>query len=182
MIKINLIPTKKKAPKKVIDLRQQLILAVLVVVLMMIVMGYFWKRQKDLIGQLENEKVVADKRIKEQDSILKEVKDVEEEKRKVLEKIDVIEKLKKNQEGPVRLLDEISKALPVGVNILSLSEASGTISLEGEGFTNDDVVRFVENLKASSYLADVMLLETSQTKREGFDIYKYKLQFVYKGL
>jgi Tfp pilus assembly protein PilN len=44
------------------------------------------------------------------------------------------------------------------------------------------VVRFIDNLKASPLLKDVMLLETSQTTQDKIDIYKYKLQFVYKGL
>ena len=113
---------------------------------------------------------------------MKEVKNVEDERKKVSEKIEVIEKLKKNQAGPVRLLDEVSKALPVGVNITALSESNNNINIEGEAFTNNDVVRFVDNLKASRLLKDVMLLETAQAQREGTDIYKYKLQFVYKGL
>lgn len=182
MIKINLLPTKKKAPKKVIDLQQQLFLAVLVIVLTLIVMWFFWKRQRDLIATLEKEKITAEARVHEQENMLKEVKNVEEERKKVSEKIDIIEKLKKNQAGPVRLLDELSKALPKGVNIVSLTESNNNISIEGTGFSNDDIVRFIENLKASRFLSDVMLLETSQAKQENIDIYRYKLQFVYKGL
>ncbi len=182
MIKINLLPTKKKPPKKVIDLQQQLLLGFLILVLVLMAMAFFWKRQKDQITALQQEKVSAEAHIRSQDNILKEVKDVEEERKKVAEKIEVIEKLKKNQAGPVRLLDELSKALPVGVNLTSLIESSNNINLEGEAFTNDDVVRFVDNLKASPYLSNVMLLETSQIKREAIDVYKYKLQFVYKGL
>ncbi len=182
MIKINLLPTKKKAPKKVIDLQQQLFLAVLVIILAMIVMWFFWKRQRDLIATLEKEKITAEARVHEQENMLKEVKNVQEERKKVSEKIDIIEKLKKNQSGPVRLLDELSRALPKGVNIVSLTESNNNVSIEGTGFSNDVIVRFVENLKASRFLSDVMLLETSQAKQEGIDIYRYKLQFVYKGL
>ncbi len=182
MIKINLLPTKKKAPKKVIDLQQQLFLAVLVIVLTLIVMWFFWKNQRDLIATLEKENITAQARVHEQENMLKEVKNVEEERKKVSEKIDIIEKLKKNQAGPVRLLDELSKALPKGVNIVSLTESNNNINIEGTGFSNDDIVRFVENLKASRFLSDVNLLETSQAKQESIDIYKYKLQFVYKGL
>ncbi len=182
MIKINLLPTKKKPPKKVIDLQQQLILGVLVIVLVIIAMWFFWNRQKSIIASLQQQKAAAEAELKKQDNILKEVKNVEDERKNVAEKIDVIEKLKKNQAGPVRLLDEVSKALPVGVNLTSLAESSNNINIEGEAFTNNDVVRFVDNLKASRFLAEVMLLETSQAQREGTDIYKYKLQFVYKGL
>lgn len=182
MIKINLLPTKKKPPKKVIDLQQQLLLGFLILVLVLMAMAFFWKRQKGQIAALQKEKVSAEARIRSQDKILNEVKDVEEQRQNVAEKIDVIEKLKKNQAGPVRLLDEISKALPMNVNLTSLVESDNNINIEGEAFTNDDVVRFVDNLKASPYLSGVMLLETSQIKREALDIYKYKLQFVYKGL
>ena len=182
MIKINLLPTKKKPPKKVIDLQQQVILAVLVLVITGMGMGYYWMKQNERISVLEGEKLTAGRRIAEQDNLLKEVKNVEEERRKVAEKIEIIEKLKKNQSGPVHLLDVVSTSLPKGVNVLSLVESSGKISIDGEAFTTDDVVRFIDNLKASPLLASVMLLETSETKREGIDVYKYKLQFVYKGL
>ena len=182
MIKINLLPTKKKPPKKVIDLQQQVILALLVLVLVMMALGYYWKTQSDRIAMLENEKTAAEKQIAEQDNMLKEVKNVEEERRKVSEKIEIIEKLKKNQAGPVLLLDTVSTALPKGVNVASLSESNNSVSLEGEAFTNEDVVRFIDNLKASPLLKDVMLLETIQTTRDKIDFYRYKLQFVYKGL
>jgi len=182
MIKINLLPTKKKPPKKVIDLQQQLLLGVLVITLTVIVMAYFWKKQTDLIAALEQEKISAEAKVQQQDNMLKEVKNVEEERKKVAEKIEVIEKLKKNQSGPVRLLDEISKALPQGVNLTSLTESNNNLTIDGTAFTNEDVVRFVDNLKASHLLSDVMLLETSQVRLEGVDAYRYRLQFVYKGL
>ncbi len=182
MIKINLLPTKKKPPKKVIDLQQQVILAVLVLVLVMIALGFYWKTQRDRIAMLENKKAVAEKQIADQENMLKEVKNVEEERKKVSEKIEIIEKLKKNQSGPVLLLDTVSAALPKGVNLSSLSESNNNVNLDGEAFTNDDVVRFIDNLKASPLLKDVMLLETNQTTRDKIDFYRYRLQFVYKGL
>ncbi|HEX9020643.1 MAG TPA: PilN domain-containing protein [Nitrospirota bacterium] len=185
MIKVNLLPTdkKKKRPsKKVSALQQQLLVGGLVLILIGLAMGYFWTRQKIMIASLERQKTAAEKRIQEQDNLLKEVKNVEEERKKVSEKIELIEQLKKNQGGPVRLLDEISKALPQGVGLLSLAENNKNVDIEGEAFTNEDVVRFVDRLKASPLLSGVMLLETSLGKREGVDIYKYKLQFVYKGL
>lgn len=182
MIKINLLPTKKKPPKKVTDLQKQVIFASLVLIIVVGGLGYYWKYQTDMIESLQQQKTTAEARLRDQDNMLKEVKNVETERDKVKEKINVVEQLKKNQAGPVRLLDEISKALPLGVNVTSLAESSNTISLEGQAFGNNEVVRFVDNLKASPHLTGVNLLETSQAKAEGIDIYKYKLQFVYKGL
>jgi type IV pilus assembly protein PilN len=182
MIKINLLPTKKKPPKKVIDLQQQVILAVLVLVLVLIALGYYWKTQKDRITMLENETAAAKKQIADQDNMLKEVKNVEEERKKVAEKIEIIEKLKKNQAGPVRLLDVVSTALPKGVDITSLTENNNSVNIDGEAFTNEELVRFIDNLKASPLLTGVMLLESNQSTQDAIEIYKYRLQFVYKGL
>ncbi|MGE5808516.1 MAG: PilN domain-containing protein [Nitrospirota bacterium] len=181
MIKINLLPAKKKPPKKVIDLQQQMLLGVLIIILLVMGMWFFWNRQANKIATLQKEKIAAEARVRDQENVLKEVKNVEEERKQYKEKIGIIQQLKKNQSGPVRLLDEISKALPPGVNVVSITESNNNINIEGQAFTNNDVVRFVDNLKASSLLAGVTLLETSQAKLEGIDVYKYKLQFVYKG-
>lgn len=182
MIKINLLPSKKKPPRKVSDVQKQLSLFLLIGIIFVGGMAYVYVYQTGKINDLKTAKATAEARLREQDTMLKEVKNVEAERAKFQEKIDVVRKLKKNQAGPVRLLDEISRALPVGVNITSLAESSGNISIEGQAFSNNEVVRFIDNLKASPLLTGVMLLETSQAKTEGIEIYKYKLQFAYKGL
>lgn len=182
MIKINLLPTKKKPARKVSDLQKQLVAGAVIFGAIFAAMAFFYVYQQDTISALERKKTAAEAKLREQDNMLKEVKNVEEERKRVLEKIEVVEQLKKNQAGPVRLLDELSKALPLGVNITSMTESSNNVSIEGQAFGNHEVVRFIDNLKASPLLTGVNLLETSQTKAEGIDIYKYKLQFTYKGL
>ena len=181
MIKINLLPTKRKVPKKVTELQQQMVLGGLILILVGIGIGYFWARLNARIDDLEQAKAAAEAKKNEQDNMLKEVKNIEEERKQVFDKIAVIEQLKKNQTGPVRLLDEISKALPPGVNLSSLSESSGNVNLEGSGFTNNDIVHFVDNLKASSFFRDVSLLETRESAIEGVQIYVYRLQFRFAG-
>ncbi len=182
MIKINLLPTtKKKQPRKVTELQQQLILGALIMALVAIGMWFYWNSLKTRINNLTREKSAAQAKIREQDNMLKEVKSVEDERKTVTDKIAIIEQLKKNQGNLVHLLDEISKAIPLGVNLTSLNEKSGQVNLEGMGFTNNDIVRFVDNLKASRYCSGVTLLESAQTSLEGFDVYKYKMQFTFKG-
>lgn len=182
MIKINLLPTKRKPPKKLTALQQQMILGGLISGLVATGMVLYTNKLNDQIAALEQDKAAAETRIREQNKMLEEVKNVEEERKKVTDKIGIIEQLKKNQGGPVRILDEISKALPTGVNIDALNEGGGNINISGMAFTNDDVVRFVDNLKACPYFTEVYLIETVQGTAEGVEIYKYKMQFRYKGL
>ena len=182
MIKINLLPTKRKPPRKVTELQKQLIIAVVVLggVTTAMVLYYFSLNSK--IAARTKEKAAALAEVARQDSMLREVKNVEEERKKVTDKIGIIEQLKKNQQGPVRLLDELSRAIPVSVDLLTMTEIGGNINITGEAFTNEDVVKFVENLKASKFFKDIYLLETVQKHKEGYEIYDYKLQFRYKGL
>jgi type IV pilus assembly protein PilN len=182
MIKINLLPTKRKPPRKATELQKQLIIGVIVFAAVGGGMLLYYFNLNGKIASREQTRREAQARIAQQDNLLREVKNVEAERKKVTEKIGIIEQLKKNQQGPVRLLDEISKALPNNVDLTGLIETNNNINLDGDGFTNEDVVKFVDNLKASPYLSDVFLLETSRASFEGYDFYKYKLQFRYKGL
>lgn len=182
MIKINLLPTKRKPPRKVTELQKQFIIAVVVFGGVFTGMAFYYISLNATITSREKERAAAMAEIARQDNMLREVKNVEDERKKVTDKIGIIEQLKKNQQGPVRLLDEISRAIPATADITSLTEASGNISLGGEAFSNEDVVKFVDNLKASAFFADVYLSETSQKAKEGYEMYEYKLQFKYKGL
>ena len=182
MIKINLLPTKRKPARKITEIQKQIIVAVVVLAGAGGSMTFYFLNLEGKISSKQSEKTTMTATLADQDKKLRDVKNVEDERKKVKEKIAVIEQLKRNQLGPVRLLDELSRAIPVSVDLTSLQESSGTISLAGEAFTNEDVVKFVENLKQSSFFEDVYLQETVQAAVDGYDIYRYKLTFRYKGL
>jgi len=181
MIKINLLPTKRKPPKKLTELQQQLILGVLLLTVSVGGMAFFWMRWTAQAAELQGKVNTAIETAANQKKKLEKVANVEEDRRKVLEKIGVIEQLKKNQSGPVKLLDKVSRALPKGLNLTSLVESSGQVNIDGTAFTNNEVVRFVDNLKADRFFSEVLLLESRQAKVDGVDLYQYKLQFRFKG-
>ncbi len=82
----------------------------------------------------------------------------------------------------MHLLDELSRALPPVVNLTSLTQGKGDlINIEGMAFNNNDIVRYVDNLKASPRCMDVTLQESVLAALEGTPVYKYKLQFAFKG-
>lgn len=182
MITINLLPTKKKASRKMTELQQQVILGTLVLILVSMGMWFYSDYLNSKIEKLKRDKASANARIREQDNMLREVRTVEAERKKVSKKIAVIERLKENRTMLVHLLDDVSKALPKRVNITSLSEGGRKVNIAGTAFTNHDVVRFVDNLKATPSMSEVFLLETVQGAIGGIEIYKYKLQFRFKGV
>ncbi len=87
-------------------------------------------------------------------SIIDEVKGYEDKKRSLEEKIALINNLKTNQTGPVRLMDEISKALPDLVWLSDMSISGDQLTLRGKTLSPNAVATFLENLKKSPYFAE----------------------------
>src|SRR5207245_8144613 len=96
----------------------------------------------------------SESKTKEVESLKKKVQEVEDyEKNKQLleDKNRIIEQLRKNQGGPVRLLDYLSQSLdPLKVWLTNV-EGDKEVILSGKALTNDDIVEFIRNLQQSVY-------------------------------
>lgn len=87
-------------------------------------------------------------------SIIEEVQGYEQKKANLQAKIDLVNSLKLNQKGPVRLMDEISKALPDLVWLSSLDVSGGQITMRGRTLSPNAVSAYLENLKKSPYFRE----------------------------
>ncbi|MEP6994470.1 MAG: PilN domain-containing protein [Acidobacteriota bacterium] len=87
-------------------------------------------------------------------SIIDEVKGYEDKKKSLEEKIALINNLKTNQKGPVRLMDEISRALPDLVWLSDMQISGNLLTLRGKTLSPNAVATFLENLKKSPYFAE----------------------------
>jgi len=177
MIRINLLPSGKK---KTVMLPPAIIYGVVAVVAVIIaIVGFTYYLNKQISAK-QADIYAKEEKLKKLQSALQEVKNYEKYNKEYREKTQIIEQLKKNQIVPLRLLDEVSEMLPKGVWLVSLKDKSSIVSLEGIAFTNSDLVAYVQNLKRSGYLTDVMLVESRQTEVGDFSVYKFKLTFKVK--
>jgi len=87
-------------------------------------------------------------------SIIDEVKGYEDKKKSLEEKISLINNLKTNQKGPVRLMDEVSRALPDLVWLSELQVQGNLLTLKGRTLSPNAVATYLENLKKSPYFAE----------------------------
>jgi len=95
-------------------------------------------------------------------SIIEEVKEYEAKKASLESKIQLINALKTNQKGPVRLMDEISKALPDLVWLTSLEVANNQITMKGKTLSPNAVATYLENLKKSPFFAEPVFKSLGQ--------------------
>lgn len=179
MIKINLLPTKKtkKTFTIKVGLKPGMTYLIIAVVVMILIEGVVWYRLNSRITTLIRDKQTLEVKLNDFKEKVKEVENFEKDKKSYEEKIAIIEKLKKSQMGPVHLLDETSRMLPDRVWLTSLKEGAGNINLGGSGMTNDDIVKYVNNLKASNIFKNVQLIESRQVLESNVPVYSFSLTF-----
>jgi type IV pilus assembly protein PilN len=114
-------------------------------------------------SQLDEEIVKARLEADRLKSIIEEVKEYEDKKASLEAKIQLINALKTNQKGPVRLMDEISKALPdlVWLTLLDVS-GNNTITMRGKTLSPNAVATYLENLKKSPFFAEPVFRSLGQ--------------------
>jgi len=83
-------------------------------------------------------------------------------------KIDVIEQLKQNQTGPVRIMDEVCKAVPELVWLTSMTLNGNQLMLSGQALNENAVANFITNLGASPFFAEPSLGIMTQDERAVF--------------
>jgi Tfp pilus assembly protein PilN len=172
MIRINLLPAKKALKIPPVFTYGAIGTVVLGIVLIASSLYLIAK-----VSGMHTEVSAKEKKLEELKKAINEIKNYEKNNEEVRQKTQIIEQLKKNQVVPLRLLDEVSERLPKGVWLTILNDKSGVISIEGFAHTNYDLVAYVQNLKESKYLTDVMLVESRQTAIDTFEVYKFKLTF-----
>lgn len=132
-----------------------------------------------LRGELENRReIAAERRIQAQklEAIIKEVEDYQRRKDSLQQRIDLINQLKQNQKGPVRIMDQISRDLPDLVWLDRMEINAGRITLSGRGLNPNAVALFVENVKNDPYFEEPQLGTLAQISTEPV-VYSFDMNF-----
>ena len=180
MIRINLLPEGRKKRKKKKPFPAAIVLCVFITLISLSGTGGYTYYLSNTITDLQEEKDTKTEYLAKLKEQVKEVERYEKENQLVLDKTKIIEQLKKNQKGPVRVLDELSRKLPKGVWFDSLSEKSGSLTLKGKAFSTGSLVTFVQNLKSSKIIQGVNLEQTQQRKVSDVTVYEFSLSFKVK--
>ena len=101
------------------------------------------------IRELDSKIAAAEQRQRELQAIKKQVDELEQKRATFQRKVDLINKLQAEQQGPVHLLDELSKALPDFVWLSNLDQAGNQIRLQGQSNSLTSVADFITALQAA---------------------------------
>ncbi len=117
----------------------------------------------------------------ELDEVLKTIAKLEQTKARLDKKVRIIEDLKGKQQSAVRMMDEVSKALPDMVWLTKLSFSDNVLKLEGTALTNDLIADFINNLKGSNHFYSEQFDGSTRKKLGGNDIFNFRLTFFFRG-
>ncbi len=109
--------------------------------------GYFFMSMTAEIDDT-NARIVQAKAEVAKLQLEKAKKDELERKRKSFQdQVNLIERLKAEQGGPVRMLDEIQKALPDFVWLTKMDQTGAVLKITGEASNNNAIADFLSNLQ-----------------------------------
>ena len=175
MIKINLVAeapaaatTKRKRPEFSLGAKQGDIILLIVLVLAVLVVGVRWYLLTSERADLQK---LERQRRSERDDLLPfiELVDKLEARRDALRhKIEVIEELKRNQRGPVRIMDEVSRGLPELVWLNKLTFKGNMITIDGVAMDENAVANYISNLDASPFFQEPILKNLARSKGDTF--------------
>lgn len=177
MIKINLLPVRAAQKKE--KLRSQLSVLFLCIILVGAGCGALYVQQMFAIDGLKEDIANINRKNADLKKTLGEVANYEKKKKDLEQKLAVLNQLEEGRSGPVRLLDELSNALPAlpaKVWLTQFSESGGTIDMQGYGDNEGTVARFMQNLEASAYYKNIELGVTEQASVGGMKMQKFTLR------
>ena len=90
---------------------------------------------------------------------------------------ELIEQLKRDREGPVRLLDDLSNQLPDFVWLTSMNQSANSITINGMAASYVSIADYIQRLGASDYFSNVELVDAKQGNDE-FTSFQLRTQLV----
>ena len=175
MIKINLLPRDGR-PRGPVNVNTTILFASVVALVVLAGMGYGWYWLSDQVGRLEANITQTEADLKRYEELAKQVDNFQGDKKRLEEKIKIIASLMLAQTGPVRLLDELSKALPNEVWLTSFARSGKKMDIQGIAFSNVKVADFMTNLSGvSSLISTVDLVESAQATVEQVPVERFSI-------
>jgi type IV pilus assembly protein PilN len=157
MIRINLLATdrgvatvKKKGPG-VSAAQRVTIGAALILVSTVVFVGWWFWSLREQNQRLDADIIRAETEANQLRSVLAKVRQFESRKAQLQQRVTLIEQLRRGQQGPVHILDEVSKALPDRLWLVSMAQRGDDFTIAGQTTSLTALSDFVANLEASSW-------------------------------
>jgi type IV pilus assembly protein PilN len=188
MIKINLVSDtpaaaatkrKSKGPEISLGAKQGDIILLAALAVFLAIAGVYWFMLNSQVNSLRQTEAARRAERNELQKYIDKVSELENKRNELRTKIDTIRQLKENQKGPVRILDEISRALPDLVWLTGMDIKGGHITLNGSAMDENAIANYISNLYASPFFTtEPTLINFQRGKQDSFN-FRLECDFTY---
>ena len=155
MAKINLLPWREERRKELLN--GFLVMLGLVALFAALTVGIVHFYHSQLIERQNTRIGYIDKRIKEVDKKITEIKELEKQKESLLSRMRAIESLQRDRPLIVHLFDELVRSLPEGLSIVNLKQEGPKVTITGEAQSNARVSSFMRKIEQSEWIKGAKL-------------------------
>jgi type IV pilus assembly protein PilN len=160
MPRINLLPWREAERKRK---RQEFFLSIgaaIATAALVILVGR-WQMSSAIEHQNARNQILSDE-IAELDKQIQEILGLENQKRRLLARMEIIETLQRSRPEIVHVFDEIVRVLPEGVYLSYLKQSGTRFEIRGVAQSSTRVSAFMRNIDGSEWLADpaLQIIET----------------------
>ncbi len=155
MIRINLLPTKRKKKSK--PMPMYLIYSGVALAASLAVFMFATDYMKNRIEELNKDKANKEAKLKDLKKLIKDVEDFEAKKKVLENKVRVILAIAEQKSLPAKLFNDLSYKLNQvkGAWIVNMKFVNGKVQLSGVAYDNNDAVNFRNKLAADDELGTV---------------------------
>ena len=176
MARINLLPWRDELRKE--RQKQFQSIAGLAGFLMLAIILLVHIRMGAIIDNQQSRNSYLDKEIKVLDKRIKEIKDLEKEKARLLARMDIIQQLQGSRPQVVHVFDELVTTLPDGVYLTEVKNIGPSITLNGFAQSNARVSSYMRKVDNAEWLTDPRLNVIETEDQKGQRISKFVLNIV----
>lgn len=188
MIKINLLTTERKVAKKAFtfDLSRQVALVCgLLLIAASLVIGWRFSLVRRDAAQMDQAIITEEKETARLHSVIVQVQQFEQRKAQLQQRVTLIEQLRREQIGPVHMLDEISNALPPSMWLTEIKQTAtaNEVLLDGRSLSLTGLSDFVANLERSGYFQRGIEIVSSATEVSSgpeAEVVKFQIKALFK--
>jgi type IV pilus assembly protein PilN len=176
MARINLLPWREELRKK----RQRefgvMIAGALAITLLL---GFYVHLH--ISGMIDHQKArngFLKKEISKMDKKIREIKDLEKTKAKLLARINIIQELQSSRPEIVHLFDELVVRTPEGSYLTSVRQKGKSVTINGRAQSNARVSSYMRNVDASRWLGSptLQVIENKDKTGTGFSHFTLKVK------
>ena len=180
MIRINLLAGDRGRTKARvgIDPGQRILLASVAILLVVVGLGgWQWVAVRAETGRLDDQLRSVDQELATMADVVTQRNEFETRSAELARRVSLIEELREGQGGPVRMLDQVSRALPEGVWFTELRQEGADITIQGRATGLTRLSDLVVGLEASGFFAlPVEIVDSQLESQPAGEVVRFELR------